>query len=631
MRFFTQLTTQKVIFLIALLGCIIYGDALFNGFVWDDNLFIINNPDVHSLNIIHLFGGNMFNAISYYRPLSALYFALLYNFFGSQAFFYHFFQIALHILNTVLVYLLLRTLFRRDNAEDASDKQWQSLSGSQRVKYMRKHGSDAKAAPSLNKRANVLAFFLSLLFLVHPINVESVAYIASSQSELLFLFGILALLISIQEKVSLNHLFFASGLLLLSLLTKEVGFLFLLMVLLFQLLFNKRRLLNFFAFGIATIIIYCFIRFTIGGVFFGKIITDTPLFIQKLPLLERLASIPAIVLYYLTTVLFPLHLAVAQKWVVTKLTTQNFYLPLLSDSLFFIALLLGGVYIFKHKVHYFKMYLFFSMWFLSGLLMLVQIFPLDLTVADRWFYFPLIGLLGLLGVGVQTLARYEKAIKIVALLGTMIILLFSLRTIIRNTNYHDEITLFTHDLTIHENVIMENDLGVDYAKTGNTQAALTYLQKSANHYPYPGNLFNLAYTYERTGDIQKAKEYYYKSLNVSESYFLTSGTNRKERKDNLAIYDANLAIYIRLGWVLLHLEEYAAAEKISNMGVQYYPDSDVLWRQLAIIENNLHDQQAALAAVEMVKKLAPNEDADLLHNIILSKQKIPPPQLPLPQ
>ncbi|MBI5122715.1 hypothetical protein HZA75_02535 [Candidatus Roizmanbacteria bacterium] len=213
------LTTFKAINIIIFVGLLVFGNVLFNGFVWDDNLFIINNPDVHTLNIAHLFTANKFNAISYYRPVSAVYFAFLYSIFGTNAFFYHFMQIALHIINVILVYILVRNLFQR---------------------------IDLKSSPLKIEFSNLIILFLSLVFLVHPINVESVAYIAASQSELLFLFGILALLISIKKSIATKQLILVSILLLLSILTKEVGILFLFMVLLFQFLFNRQRFLKFF-------------------------------------------------------------------------------------------------------------------------------------------------------------------------------------------------------------------------------------------------------------------------------------------------------------------------------------------------------------------------------------------------
>ncbi len=150
-RLYRPLTTVKAISIIGILGFIVFGNALFNGFIMDDSAFIINNPDVHSINIAHLFSGNKFNSFGYYRPISAFYFALLYSLFGTQAFFYHFVQVCLHILNTILLYLILRKLFSLYNTNDAivpklEEKEWHKLSKKQKRKYQSMYFGAAKAS-----------------------------------------------------------------------------------------------------------------------------------------------------------------------------------------------------------------------------------------------------------------------------------------------------------------------------------------------------------------------------------------------------------------------------------------------------------------------------------------------------
>lgn len=473
---FNPITTKKAISIIVVLGFIVFGNALFNGFVWDDSIFL-NNPERFSTGILNFFTENLARSVGYYRPIYLLYFALLYKVFGSQAFFYHFFQIVLHIINAIILYLLLISLFARINAK-TEEKEWNNLSGSQKIKYQRKHGFVGKAPNVLEPKINLLSLFLSLVFLVHPINVESVVYVAAANNELFFLFGILALLVSSKEKINLKDLFLVSGLTLLSLLSKETGFVFPLMIVCFQFLYHRNRFLKFFIFELTSLAIYFFIRFAIGGVYFSKFITILPVPISRLSFLERLVNIPQIVLYYLTTSFFPLRLAIQQQWVVTKITIQDFYLPLLLDSMFFTALFICGVYLYNHKRKYFTVFLFFFVWFISGLLLLVQIFPLDMTVADRFFYFPLIGLLGMLGVGVLTLlfspnkhdaplVEHDKAKIVTALFGAIIILLLSVRTIVRNTNFHDDMTLETHDAQTYDNSTMEDYLGRSYFQQKN--------------------------------------------------------------------------------------------------------------------------------------------------------------------
>ena len=80
--FFSPLTTTKAVTIIIIVGIIVYANMLFNGFVWDDINYIIDNPQIYSFNIPHLLfdtGGYVSNG--FYRPLPALYFSMLVNLF----------------------------------------------------------------------------------------------------------------------------------------------------------------------------------------------------------------------------------------------------------------------------------------------------------------------------------------------------------------------------------------------------------------------------------------------------------------------------------------------------------------------------------------------------------------------
>src|SRR4051812_3106647 len=102
------MTNRKAIYFFILIALLVFGNMLFNGFVWDDLPFIISNPDLHTFNIARLFGENSFNSSGYYRPLPAVYFSVLYTFFTTHAFFYHFFQLSLHSLAVYLLFCLLQ-------------------------------------------------------------------------------------------------------------------------------------------------------------------------------------------------------------------------------------------------------------------------------------------------------------------------------------------------------------------------------------------------------------------------------------------------------------------------------------------------------------------------------------------
>src|ERR1700722_20318864 len=272
-NYFLPLTKTKAFHFIAIIGIIVYFNFLFNAFVWDDVSFILNNPQVDSINIVQSFAQNKFNSEGYYRPIPALYFSTVYSLFNDQPFFYHFIQIFFDIVITCLLYVFFTEFF-----------------------------------------TNILALFLCLIFLVHPIQVESVGYIASTQSELFSLFGISALLMSRHVKTNLR-LCLIGLLLVLALLTKEVSIVFLFLVLIWQVFYKKTHIKPFILIDIIVVVIYSFIRFVLAGVSLEKVQAYP---IAMLPLSERLLNIPAIFWYYLKTFFFPKDLAILQQWTVTK-------------------------------------------------------------------------------------------------------------------------------------------------------------------------------------------------------------------------------------------------------------------------------------------------------------------------
>src|SRR6266566_3309867 len=161
-QFFVPLTTKKAIIIIAVIGFIVFSNSLFNGFVWDDVDYILNNPQVHQLSLPDIFDSNIFNTGLFYRPLQAMFFTSMYLLFGHQAFFYHLVQLTLHIIDTCLLFMFFCLFFTEG-----------------------------------------ISLFLALVFLVHPINVESVAWISASVNEVCFFFGITALLLVHKQSLSL--------------------------------------------------------------------------------------------------------------------------------------------------------------------------------------------------------------------------------------------------------------------------------------------------------------------------------------------------------------------------------------------------------------------------------------------
>lgn len=130
------------------LTLLIYSGSLSNGFIWDDESYIALNPFLTSLKGLKEFWtfSNPFSAF----PLTASGFWLQHKLWGIHPWGYHTASLTLHILNSLLLFTFLRRL-----------------------------------VPS------ALAGITSLLFAIHPIQVESVAWIAEQKNLLSFFFFIL--------------------------------------------------------------------------------------------------------------------------------------------------------------------------------------------------------------------------------------------------------------------------------------------------------------------------------------------------------------------------------------------------------------------------------------------------------
>lgn len=141
---------------------VVYYPGLFGDYVFDDSANILENKKlaINSLN------WQMINSAALSgdagplgRPLSMLSFALNYYFSGFEPFYFKLTNLLIHILNTVLVFLISRQIFISIRLSSSS---WSALA-------------------------------VALLWGLHPLNLTSVLYIVQRMVSLSTLFGFLAL------------------------------------------------------------------------------------------------------------------------------------------------------------------------------------------------------------------------------------------------------------------------------------------------------------------------------------------------------------------------------------------------------------------------------------------------------
>ena len=539
----------RFILLITLIGFIVYANSLFNRFVWDDEEQILNNSLVHSIsNIPSFFKGGTFNVSGspkltgiYYRPLMTSFFSILYTVFGPNPFPFHLFQFLIHIVNTVIVFFILQHFLKRD---------W-------------------------------LSFFLATLFLVHPINTEAVVYSAALQDVLSFFFGSFALLLVIKNSRMVNYLI-AAIYILLGLLTKETTALFIPIIFVYILLVKKEKPYSFLISLVPFLTIYSALRFLIARIYFTKF-NVAP--IANLSFWERMINMPKIILYYLKLYLWPQHIAVSQHWIVKNFSFSGFFLPLVLDLIFFFCLIYFGSKLFLQKRKLFSIYLFFVSIFLLGLGFHLQILPLDMTVADRWFYSPHLGLLGVFGT-IYLFYLDRINIKKVIFFPILIVLVLSARTIIRNMDWKDGYTLYSHDVQISKNAFdLENNVGVELGKVKQWEESKRHFEKS----------------------IKLAPEWWPAYNNLAVYYALYErNTKKAEKLYRISIAKGNYYnAYENLAYLLLSQKKYNETIELSEKGLSYFPNNIRLIKALVITYYQNNNKEKALELAKYLYQLSP--------------------------
>ncbi len=161
-----QLVRKLPILILLGLAPAVYANTLLNGFVVDDDHQVVDNPWVTSPgHLPEIISSGVWEfesrVSSYYRPLMHVLYRVTYVVFGLKPWAFHLVNILLHAAVTALVFLLARRLW----GEDSAPTPW-------------------FLAPP---------FLAALIYAVHPIHTESVAWIAGVTDVSFAFFYLLAL------------------------------------------------------------------------------------------------------------------------------------------------------------------------------------------------------------------------------------------------------------------------------------------------------------------------------------------------------------------------------------------------------------------------------------------------------
>ncbi|RCK72413.1 MAG: TPR domain protein, putative component of TonB system [Ignavibacteriae bacterium] len=517
--------------LIVLLNAVIYLQTLHYGFVnYDDDKMVYENSNfLRSLdNIPKAFSVSVFEMhnlkTNFYRPILLTSYIVDYQIWGLKPFGYHLTNLFLHILNAIGVFYLLNLLLNESK----------------------------------------ISFIGSIIFSLHPIQTQAVAWIAGRNDVLLGLFTILmflSYLIYTKTKLKKYYVFSLISFLF-ALFTKEQALFLFFIYPLYDLFFYiysrtsysiKNKIIHY-SVPLALILIYLQIRVIVFGSYFGQ-----GNYIVN-PFTDRLIQFPSVLGAYIKLILIPINLNLVH--IESGITNYIF-------GFSFLALILWIFISIREKLPIMTFGLF---WLFLFIIPSANLFPLPVAVLEHRMYTPLIGF----SIFITSVLYfyYQKYRKYVFIISSMMIIVYATITYLRLPVWKSSETLWLdvikknpqHDLAYY-------NLGTYYLQNDRLNDAILYLKFAESKNPGKRDiLINLAYALLKNKDYEQAINVYEKLLKLD---------------------PYNEQAYIGLGNAFRFLRRDTEAKEVYLNGISKLPNSEKLHYELGLCYGSLKDHQSA--------------------------------------
>ncbi len=469
MSFLTQ--NKNAVLLIGLLGMLLYVNTLGHGFVLDDKIVITENQFTKQgvSGIKHIFThdsmtgffGKDKNLVAggRYRPLSMAVHALEWELFGERPLVYHFINVLCYAFTGILLFFVLLQFF-----------------------------------PNSEKSIYGLAFIATAIFVAHPLHTEVVANIKSRDELLSILLALLSfgLVLKWLKNQNASLLFVSALIFLLSLLSKESSVVFVGIVpLAIYALMPKRTikevLLATSPFFSMTLV-YLAIRFAVIGSVNTKIASE----LMNNPFLnasssEQYATIFLTLIYYLKLSFFPHPLTHDYYPTQIPIVGWDDSLVILSVIVHLVLFGFGILGLIKRNIWGFVIFTYFG-----GLLLYSNLlFPIGTFMNERFLYVPTIAISVLIAWFILKI----KAAKISLGVASVLVLLYSFKTVDRNFAWETDETLALTDIKVSSESAKCNMAAglakIDLSKEERSEAkkkillleGVKYLRRSLEIYP----------------------------------------------------------------------------------------------------------------------------------------------------
>jgi len=416
-------------------------------YLWDDRILIVDNPYIRSFNIDNLRAIFTHIIQAEFLPLQMLSFMLDYSLWGLNPAGYHLSNILLHAINTVLLYLVLV-----------------NLSGNNR-----------------------LSLFVAMVFAVHPVNVEVVAWVSQRKTLLassLFFTSIL-LYLRWHNKGGLHHYLSSLGVFAMAVLSKPtiIGLPFILLV--YEALLKRRGQ------GRGVLQVIPFLLVSMAGV----VLTIW----SKLSGTGRVVDTATLTIHTLFGTVYPTMIPVYWRYIGLLLWPVNlsaFYDTTVYNSLLEPVVLLSmALWVLVFALIFFrggKEIKFWSLWSVFCFLPVSNILPINVYFADRYMYLTEIGVFMCIGRAVSPMITRCLDRSAVSEAVLYLFLLLSINGILTGITYN-RMEVWRDDLSLWEDTVEKSpniyiariNLGAAYMRHGRLREAEQQYMIALRLYPTP--------------------------------------------------------------------------------------------------------------------------------------------------
>jgi tetratricopeptide (TPR) repeat protein len=550
--------------LVCAIAFLIYVPTLGFQFVYDDKPQIIQNPAIHAWRYLpryftaHAWAELYPNvAGNYYRPLFLLWFRLNHMLFGLEPEGWHLTTVLCHVAATYLVFRLVGRL---------AASHW-------------------------------IAFSAAVLFALHPVHLESVAWVSGVTDPLLtiFMIGSFLAYLSFRQQKRWLWMALALNLFALGLLEKETIVILGPLIFVYAWLYNEdRSWVSMFAtslkqsvpfFGLTAI--YLGLR---AHVLHGLSHSVTPVAWSTMAL-----TVPSIVWMYFRHFLFPVGLSGLYGLPYVEYAGSSAFVVPLVLLILLILILAWGISRLEDR----RLALFACFWMVLPIVpvLFLRAYAEGDIAHDRYLYIPSIGFALLVSLCLKEIGNNWPAGRKKVQIGGLVILalFYATATMTQETYWASDLILYgrAYKIAPHDNLIC-NDLGAALMDAGNSQEAGTlYSQVLAREPGFWLSNYNLGYTYYKIGKFSDAEALLRRAISINaadsdEYIYLGLSVWRQGRADEAVQY-IQRALQIRpsgsgyhfvLAMIYRDQGNIPGAREEFIQEMQYHPENTAARQQL---------------------------------------------------